>query len=66
MKSPFNSLNSILSQFTKTQEKLEAFIEKNSEAIKKERLELEIKEREQKRAQAVKTRIEEFLNVHDA
>lgn len=59
----FNSLNSILSGFTKTQKQLETFLEKNAAVIKKDRLALDIKELEQEKATAVKGRIEEFLNA---
>ncbi|WP_432473712.1 hypothetical protein [Amphritea sp. HPY] len=61
-RNPFG-LSNILTSFTKTQEKLEVFIAKNEKKIEKTRLNLEIKEREQVRAEAVKGRIEEFLNV---
>ena len=55
-------LSGILSGFTKAQSQLSVFLKKNEETIKKERLELEVKEREQEKAQAVLKNIEEFLS----
>lgn len=55
-------LTGILSGFTKAQKELETFLKSNQKKIEKDRLELEVKEREQEKAQAVLKNIEEFLN----
>lgn len=65
MTNPFGkapSLLNILSSFTKAQSQLEDFLSSNKALIEKERLALEIKEREQEKAQAVLKNIEDFLN----
>lgn len=56
-------LNKVLKNLTKTVDDLDKFVEQNGEQIKADRLELEIKERQQERATEVAAKFKDLLGV---